>query len=196
MKLHHDAVHVLGAWAAPSPEQESLRRRYIRHLAGHPDAMRRTCHPDHLTASAIILSPDGRWALLTLHRKLERWLQTGGHCEDEDMTLAGAASREAREESGLCDISTDPDPLVLSMHRVPCGPIRPARHLDVQFLVTASRDAAPIVSEESLDVRWFAVDALPESADRSVRELIAAGNRRLAEKRWPAPSSDTERSIL
>ncbi|MDN5854248.1 MAG: NUDIX domain-containing protein [Actinomycetia bacterium] len=178
MSLRADAIDVLETWSAPDRDQEGLRVAYLVHLASYPDAMRRECHPDHLTASAIIVTHDRRHVLLTLHRKLRRWLQTGGHCEPADARLAATASREGTEESGLDDLRIDPDPVLLSRHEVPCGPVRPAHHLDVQFVAYASGDARPVISDESVDVRWFPADDLPSSADSSVRALVHHALRR------------------
>lgn len=118
--------------------------------------------------------------LLTLHARLGRWLQTGGHLEPADASLAGAARREAAEESGLVGLELDPDPLLLSEHEVPCGPVRPTFHLDVQYLVLADCASAPVVSPESLSVQWFPAHRLP-AVDASVRSLVDAAARRL---RW------------
>jgi 8-oxo-dGTP pyrophosphatase MutT (NUDIX family) len=178
VSLHADAVAVLSAWSAPDPAQDRLRRAYLRHLDTHPDAMTRGCVPDHLTGSALIVSADSTMVLLTLHARFRRWLQTGGHCED-DATLAGAALREATEESGVPRLVIDPVPVLLSRHEVPCGPVRPARHLDVQFLCVAPADAVPAISAESLDLAWFPVDELPADADDSVSALVSACRNRL-----------------
>jgi 8-oxo-dGTP pyrophosphatase MutT (NUDIX family) len=178
--LHDDARDVLTRWSAPDDEQERLRRVYLAHTGAHPDAMSRDCHPDHLTASAIIFSADHERVLLTLHHVIKRWLQTGGHCEPEDTALAEAALREGREESGIQVLSIDPVPVLLSHHEVPsCGPIRPSHHLDVQYVAVAPPDARHVISEESDDLAWFGVDALPDDADQSVRVLIAAARTRL-----------------
>lgn len=180
--LHDDARATLATWHAPIRSQDRLRRSYLTHLATHPDAMSRDCHPDHLTASVLIFSSDHERVLLTLHRKLGRWLQTGGHCERGDHTLAEAALREGREESGIHNLSIDPTPVWLSHHEVPfCGPIRPSHHLDVQFIAVAPPNAQHAISAESTDLRWFGVTALPEGTDASVRALTAAGVRRLQE---------------
>ena len=116
--------------------------------------------------------------LLTLHRRLGRWLQTGGHIESTDPTLEAAATREAAEESGLADLSLEPSPLLLSKHEVPCGTVRPTYHLDVQYLVLAGQVFSTDVGEESLDLRWFAHDQLPE-VDHSVAALVRAAGVRL-----------------
>jgi 8-oxo-dGTP pyrophosphatase MutT (NUDIX family) len=180
--LRDDAHDVLATWSPPDAEQRRLQQVYLDHLARHADAMSRTCHPDHLTASALIVDRAGTKVLLTLHRRLQRWLQTGGHCEDADPTLASAALREGREESGIESLTIDPDPLLLSLHEVPgCGPIRPSHHLDVQFLAIAPDDARHTISDESDDLAWFAIEELPDGTDQSVRDLIAAATRRLRE---------------
>ncbi|MGA8987005.1 NUDIX hydrolase [Aeromicrobium sp.] len=182
MRLLDDTREVLTAWAPLDDEQDRLRRVYLEHMSRYPDAMSRECHPDHLTASAIIFSADHSRVLLTLHRIIKRWLQTGGHCEPDDATLAGAALREAREEGGIADLAIDPFPVLLSRHEVPsCGPIRPSHHLDVQFVAVAPPDAQHVMSEESDDLAWFGVDDLPDGTDQSVRELIAAARTRLRE---------------
>jgi 8-oxo-dGTP pyrophosphatase MutT (NUDIX family) len=116
--------------------------------------------------------------LLTLHARLGRWLQTGGHIESTDPTLEAAAAREAAEESGLTDLTLKPSPLLLSKHEVPCGTVRPTYHLDVQYLVLASHVISTDVGDESLELRWFARDQLPE-VDHSVAALVRAAGVRL-----------------
>ncbi|MFT4188137.1 MAG: NUDIX hydrolase [Aeromicrobium sp.] len=178
--LHADAAACLSGWTASDAAQESLRQDYLRLLADRPDAMWRTCHPDHLTASVLVFSADLRRVALTLHAKAGLWLQTGGHCEPDDRTLAGAALREGAEETGVDGLSVDPVPVLLSRHEVPfCGPVQPAHHLDVQFVAVAPPDARLTVSEESADLAWFAVDDLPVQTDEAVRRLVSSGGRRL-----------------
>ena len=179
MTLRADAQDVLSRWSPPDEQQRRLREAYLDHLADRPDAMSRDCHPDHLTASALIVSADHTRVLLTLHRRLKRWLQTGGHCESDDASLVEAAAREGREESGIPDLAVDPEPVLLSLHEVPCGPVRPAHHLDVQYVAVAPADAQAVISDESDDLAWFAVDDLPDGTDQSVRDLIAAARTRL-----------------
>lgn len=188
MTLHADALAVLTSWPAPTPEQERLRQRYADHLAAHADATTRGCYPDHLTASTLVVSPDGREVLLTLHAKARRWFQFGGHCEDGDATLAGAALREATEESGLAGLAVDPVPVQLSEHEVPfCDPRGGVHHLDVRFVAVAPADAVHAVSDESLDVRWWPADALPDP-DPDMVELVALARARL-QSASPATSS-------
>lgn len=160
--LHGDALEVLTRWTPPGARQAALRERYLAHLAAHRDGATRACYPDHLTASTLVLSADGDHALLTLHAKAGRWFQLGGHCEPADLTLAGAARREAVEESGLTGLVLDPAPLRLDEHLVPfCDPRGGVHHLDVWFLAVAPVDAAHTPSAESLALRWWPLTGPP-----------------------------------
>ena len=173
MSLHADAVAVLERWVPPNAEQVRLRTTYLRHLAENPDGLLRECHPDHLTASTLVVSSDGEHVLLNLHGKYSIWVQFGGHCECTDATLAQAALREAREESGIETLQlVDTDPVQLSTHEVRCGPLRPSHHLDVRYIAVAPPDALANASAESLEVRWFSRHALPPSLDAPLRQLV------------------------
>lgn len=171
MSLHTDALRLLSSWTPPTPAQAALRERYVDHLRAHEDGLSRDCRPDHVTASTVVLSADRTEVLLTLHAKAQRWFQLGGHCEPGDTTLAGAALREATEESGLSGLRLAPYPVHLDEHVVAfCGPTADVHHLDVRFVAIAPPGAAHAVSEESLDVRWWPVDDLP---DPDLREVVA-----------------------
>lgn len=168
--LHGDAVQVLEGWRAPDAEQEELRAHYLRHLAMRPDGMWRSCRPEHVTASALVVDSTGRNTLLTLHKTVGRWLQLGGHCEPGDTTLTGAALREATEESGLPDLTVSREPLQLSRHLLQAGGCAGAYHLDVQFLVTA-KTMQYVVSDESDALAWFPLNTLPPDLDPTVHSL-------------------------
>lgn len=155
------ATAALSSWPARDAEQRALRAAYLAQLAEHPDALWRDGRPEHLTASAFILDASHRHVLLTLHRKGNFWVQCGGHLERDDTTLSAAALREATEESGISGLRVI-GPGDLHRHPLPEA-FRPCReHLDTAYLLEAPYGARPAVSEESLDVAWWPVDALPE----------------------------------
>lgn len=172
--LAGDARHTLERYRdhVGDPEQRALARDFLAFLDRHPDAMRRACVPGHLTASALVLDASAERVLLTHHPRFGRWLQLGGHCEDEDRTLAGAAAREAREESGITGLGEPIGPVRLHRHRVPCH--GGSWHLDVQYVLRAPAGAREVCSEESIELGWFGPGELPGSADRSVRDLVRA----------------------
>ncbi|WP_408898829.1 NUDIX hydrolase [Nocardioides sp. R1-1] len=173
MTLHADALATLTAWSAPDATQEALRERYVRHLSATPDGMWRSSYPDHLTAGTLVLDASGDRVLLNLHRKAGRWFHFGGHAEEGDATLAGVALREAREESGLAELDAHPEPLQLDVHVVPfCDPRGGVSHLDVRYAARARPGARETVSDESLALRWWPLDGLPE-LEPAMHVLIA-----------------------
>jgi 8-oxo-dGTP pyrophosphatase MutT (NUDIX family) len=180
------AIRELAAWVPPGAAQRALREAFLGFLAARPDdACRRSCEPGHLTASALVLDHSGNRVLLTLHPRVGRWIQLGGHCEPDDATLAAAALREAWEESGIDGLTLEPDPLHLDVHPITCSLGRPTRHFDVRFLVRAPADAVARISPESRDLRWWPVEDPPGAADAdTVGELIRlAGIRAARENR-------------
>jgi 8-oxo-dGTP pyrophosphatase MutT (NUDIX family) len=114
----------------------------------------------HLTASALVVSDDGARVLLLHHRKLQRWLQPGGHGDPGETSGEAVALREAFEETGLRGLALHPTatrPLDVDVHDIPARPGEPAHeHLDLRYLVVAPA-AAPLdrCAEETNDLRWF-----------------------------------------
>ncbi|MFC4331218.1 NUDIX hydrolase [Streptomyces andamanensis] len=171
MSLFDDTVLVLKG----CEDQTELCQIYLDHLAAHPDGLWKACGDGHITASALVVDPGRGRVLLTLHKKLRMWLQMGGHCEPEDATLAQAALREGTEESGIPGLSLLPGgPVRLDRHLTPC-----AWHLDVQYAAIAPPGAVEAISDESLDLRWFAYDEVGGVADDSVVRLLEATRARL-----------------
>lgn len=171
--LHADVVSTVDAYRPESVAQQALREAFLGFLVARPDACLRSCEPGHITASALLLDADGEHTLLTLHPRVGAWVQLGGHCEADDATIVGVALREATEESGIDGLRIEPAPLKLDVHPITCSLGVPTRHFDVRFVAHAPAGARPVISDESLDLRWWPLDALPETA-ADVSESVAA----------------------
>ncbi|WP_298324698.1 NUDIX domain-containing protein [Haloactinopolyspora sp.] len=182
MTLHRRARDLLASWTAPNPEQERLRADFVAFLDEYPDGVTRECAPAHLTASALVVDPGARRVLLVLHGKVRRWLQPGGHLEAVDASAAEAALREAREETGIAELTLAAHglPVRLDRHAAPCRPGVVDHHLDVQFVAVAPSGAIPVIDHESLDGRWFDHDDLPEPIGADIADFVAAARARLA----------------
>ncbi len=173
-RLHADARALLTQWAAPSAEQDALRAAYLRHLDAHPDAMRRDGPADHFTAGVFVFDHTLERVLLVLHKKAHLWLQVGGHLEAHDTSVADAARREATEESGLPRLSMPPQLVHLSHHDLSSAFGRCRSHLDLRFAAVAPDGAVPQVSDESDDIGWWPLDALPAPTDPALGAAIHA----------------------
>lgn len=131
--------------------------------------------PGHFTGSAWLVSGDGQRVLLTHHRKLQRWLQLGGHA-DGDRDLARVALREAQEESGLVDLQVESEIFDLDRHWIPARSNEPGHwHYDVRHVVRATGSECYAVSEESLALAWKPVHMLASdpATDVSLRRMAS-----------------------
>lgn len=173
MSVRQSAIVLLTSWQAPNPGQDALRHAVLSFLHARADACLRACEPGHITASTLVLDDSRGRVLLTLHPRLGRWVQLGGHCEDTDHDIVAAALREATEESGVADLRIIPDLVAVHVHPVTCSLGVPTRHLDLQFVARAPAGAKIAVSDESVDLRWWPANTLPEGADNALAYLVA-----------------------
>ena len=163
----------LMAYRADDAEQRTAQTLFTGFARSHPDCCQRTHPPGHFTGSAWLVGADGTRVLLTHHRKLDRWLQLGGHA-DGDADLARVALREAEEESGLAGLRVEGGIFDLDCHAIPARGSDPAHlHWDVRYVVRAGVDERYAVSAESLDLAWrpIAEIAADTEADPSLRRM-------------------------
>jgi 8-oxo-dGTP pyrophosphatase MutT (NUDIX family) len=156
------------------PDEQSARERMCALLRDTPDCFERNAFPAHFTGSALVVDAGGARVLLHHHRKLDRWLQFGGHC-DGDEDILRVARREALEESGIQGlVVASARPFDLDIHEIHAHSGDPAHfHYDVRFMFIAPQSAVPVLSEESRAMRWFtAAEAAAIPLDESVRRML------------------------
>jgi 8-oxo-dGTP pyrophosphatase MutT (NUDIX family) len=155
--------------------ESAVRESYLGFVEANADASwQREAGPEHVTGSTFVFSPDLAQVLLCFHRKGRFWVQFGGHVDAEDATVAVAARREAREESGIPTIELLSEEIAdLDRHELHGG-FACAAHWDVGFVAIVDPAERIEVSDESDDVRWFPVDALPEESAAGLARRIAA----------------------
>jgi len=143
-----------------------------RLAAAEPDPWSRSL-PLHFTASALVVHPDSGRVLLRWHQRMRMWLQAGGHADPGERDPLAIALREAREETGLPDLSPWPDGAIRHavVCQVPAGKGEPAHeHADLRyFMATGAPDAAKPERPDA-PLRWLTVPA--------ARDLVGANNLR------------------
>lgn len=179
MSVRESTIRALTEWRPPDPGQDALRHAVLAFVLGRDDACRRECEAGHVTASTLVLDDAGDRVLLTLHPRLGRWVQLGGHCDEDDADIAGAALREATEESGVAGLRLRPGLAAVHVHPVTCSLGKPTRHLDLQFVADAPPGARIAISDESDDLRWWPAGALPPGTDHALAYLVARATRRV-----------------
>jgi 8-oxo-dGTP pyrophosphatase MutT (NUDIX family) len=169
-------LEMLARYRAAFPGEAVVVDRICRLVEGHRDCFERTCRPGHITAAAWILSADRRRCLLTHHRKLNRWLQLGGHA-DGHWRVEEVALREAREESGITAFDIVPIagsllPLDLDVHLIPARSDADGRivedaheHHDIRFLLIAHPGQQACASDESHEIGWFTPEEVTRLTD-------------------------------
>jgi 8-oxo-dGTP pyrophosphatase MutT (NUDIX family) len=170
---HEHLLALLARFGVRDAQDGEVARLFESFVLAHADCARRELQIGHLTGSAWLVSADDKRILLTHHRKLNRWLQLGGHA-DGDTDLAAVALREAEEESGLTDLGVEPEIYDLDRHWIPERGNEPGHwHYDMRFVVRANGSEDFAVSDESHALAWreIATIAADAQADESLRRM-------------------------
>ncbi|MBC7410189.1 MAG: NUDIX hydrolase [Arcicella sp.] len=140
----------------PSTQEETLfKGQMIDFVQENIACFERSLLIGHITGSAWIVDKSRQFTLLTHHRKLDKWFQTGGHC-DGDSDVLNVAMKEALEETGLSNIQTISCNIFdIDIHEIPERKGVPKHlHHDVRFLLEADMNEPLIISSESSDLAW------------------------------------------
>lgn len=177
--MHRTAVlQLLRAHAARplDAHEAAMAADMIRFVEEHTDCFERSCLTGHLTGSAWIVDAARTRTLLTHHRKLDKWLQLGGHADGETNMLE-VALKEAREEGGIAGLKpAGSDVFDVDRHWIPERKGVPGHwHYDVRFLIEADPNEPLVISDESHDLAWVELSRVTalnpeESMARMVRK--------------------------
>ncbi len=171
----NDLLLKLADYASAWPEEQGTTRRFITFVEAHPDCFERHLSIGHVTGSAWVVNQAGTHVLLTHHKKLNMWLQLGGHA-DGNSNILEAALREVQEESGLKAFDPVSNPIFdVDIHRIPEHKSTPEHdHHDIRFAVRAVGSDDYIVSDESHDLAWVEIDQLAEfTTEESMLRMAA-----------------------
>jgi hypothetical protein len=167
--LHRkDLLSKIENYAPEFKEEIEFRGSFLSFINNHIDCFERSLLIGHITGSSWIVNQRFDKALLTHHKKLDRWLQLGGHADGES-NIIKVASNEAHEESGLHTLKLySNDIFDIDIHTIPAkGDVPEHLHYDVRFLFIANEEESLIVSAESKDLSWVDFDQLTEVTEKN-----------------------------
>lgn len=141
-------------------EEEKYKGRFLD-LLFFDNCFERSLLSGHITASAWVLTSDHKQVALLHHKKLDRWLQPGGHA-DGDENVQRVALKELEEETGITDVTQIGDSFFdIDIHRIPKRKEVPEHeHFDIRFAFEANKPEQLRKNEESNEVAWIAIDGL------------------------------------
>ena len=162
--MHRNALlQLLNDYRTAYPLESCTADQLSKFVTINTDCFERSLLIGHVTGSAWVVNQAGTHVLLTHHKKLNRWLQLGGHA-DGDSNILNVALKEVGEESGLADFEAVSSAIFdIDIHPIPARGDEPAHyHYDVRFAVRAVGSDEYIVSNESHDLRWIDISRLAD----------------------------------
>ncbi|MDF1816784.1 MAG: NUDIX hydrolase [Verrucomicrobiales bacterium] len=153
-------LDLIQIYAAAHPGEAETVAKFREFIGRCPDCFERSLREGHITGSAWVVDRQGKRVLLTHHRKLNIWVQLGGHA-DGNPDIEAVALQEAKEESGLGQLRAEPGIFDMDIHLIPARKDEPAHyHYDIRFVVRHDGDGDFVVSEESHDLAWIEANDL------------------------------------
>ena len=179
--MYSDVLTALSNHLCVDTKEREDRRKILAHLKAPISCFGQDNEDAHLTGSAFVLDTEGR-VLFTHHRKLNRWLQLGGHSDAHERCLSMTAFREASEESGLEDLifhpKQSPRLLDVDVHLIPARKAKPQHyHLDFRYVFLTCTPDRIVVSSESHCLQWFSIK---EAMDLDIYPALSRALRKLS----------------
>jgi len=158
-----DLLQKLKVYCEHWPDEADTAKRLSDFVEENPDCFKRSLQIGHVTGSAWLVNRAGTHVLLTHHRKLDLWLQLGGHA-DGNSNILDASLREAREESGLESVEPVTSEIFdIDIHLIPARKSEPVHyHYDIRFAFQTTGPEDYVVSDESHDLAWVEIEKLEQ----------------------------------
>lgn len=170
-----ELIENLENYHTPYEEERSFAPRFLSLLSNFPNCYTRSLITGHMTGSAWIINENADAVLLVHHKKLDRWLQPGGHADGEE-NIINVSSKEAKEETGLSSLRLVNENIFdIDIHHIPeHKDVKSHLHHDIRFLFQADHSEEIVVSNESNEVAWFPLDqvAFYTNNNRSIHRMI------------------------
>ena len=166
MPHRENLIGLIADYRLRFPEEIEQADRLEGFVIENPECFSRELLIGHVTGSAWIIDASAKRTLLTHHRKLNKWLQPGGHA-DGMSDVATVAMKEAEEESGLIELRlSSPALFDIDIHRIPARASEPEHyHYDCRFLIQSGSNDQYAISDESHDLAWVPMDELSQYTD-------------------------------
>ena len=166
----------------PYNEQEEVDRRImLNYINDFDDVLTRQNEYGHFTSSAFVMNKERTKILMVYHKIYNSWAWTGGH-SDGDSDLLYVAMKEAKEETGIKNVSPiSKDIYSLEILRVNGHEKRGKYvgshlHLNVTYLLEADeREEVHIKEDENNGVKWVPIDKILEvTSETWIRDRVYA----------------------
>ena len=165
----------LNQYSTEFEEEEKFIPVFNDLLTNYKNCFSRSLAYGHVTGSGWVINSDYSKSLLVHHKKLNKWLQPGGHADGNE-DVRQVAMNEVTEETGLSSfISITESFFDVDIHLIPKHNLIPAHyHFDFRFLFVADEKDNILVSAESNDVKWFKLDEIErmKNANPSLSRMI------------------------
>ena len=176
-RMMQDVLNQINEFSCVFDSELVIKERFSEFRKAHPDCFERSLAVGHITASAFVFDMVRNKILLIHHKKLNKWLQPGGHCDGDSDTLA-VAIKEVFEETGLKIEKADQKIFDLDIHVIPeLKGIGEHEHFDIRYLFNADSSLPLLQNHETNQLKWINLNELSdytseESLHRMKNKLI------------------------
>ncbi|MFT6165583.1 MAG: ADP-ribose pyrophosphatase YjhB (NUDIX family) [Vicingaceae bacterium] len=113
---------------------------------------------------------------MTHHKKLDRWLQIGGHLAAEDDSIVDSCIRELKEESGLTQFKLLQEEIFdIDVHDIPESKKGVPAHIHYDIRMYFEADESEVIqfdNEESNNIIWMSLSEIEKLNNESIVRMI------------------------